>query len=145
MIDKPNDLYLYTLVRTDMQSLGRGKGTAQAAHAANQFTDDHIIQPLLNGVAPSEDVMAWRAQANGFGTTIALAARLFEMDKAVKLASAIGAKASLVKDPEYPLVDGDTFHIIPNVVTTAYIFGDKTTLRMILGDLKLLSNDPVPA
>lgn len=39
--------YLYLLVRTDMESLGRGKSVAQGAHAANAFTWDTIIAPSI--------------------------------------------------------------------------------------------------
>ena len=137
-----NDMYLYILVRTDMDSMGRGKGTAQACHAANQFTDEHLIQPLLNGTKPDIQVLWWRSQAKGFGTTISLAVKdLSEMQKYVELAVLMGAKADITVDPEYPLVDGDAFHIIPNVPTTAYIFGDKNILKPVLENLTLLPND----
>ena len=139
-----NDMYLYILVRTDMDSMGRGKGTAQACHAANQFIDEHLVIPLLNGGKPDQQVLWWRAQANGFGTTIALAVKDYnEMQKYVQLAVLMGAKADLTVDPEYPLVDGDAFHIIPNVPTTAYIFGDKNVLKPLLENLSLLPNDKV--
>lgn len=136
--------YLYILVRTDMESMGRGKGTAQGAHAANQFTWDHVISPAINGKTIEPDVLAWCNEANGFGTTIALdAPNLQRMTDTVKLANSLGFAAALVSDPEYPLVDGKAFHLIPNVTTTAYIFGDKDALKIILGDYDLLANDPV--
>lgn len=136
--------YLYLLVRTDMASMGRGKGTAQGAHAANQFTDDHIITPLLNSETPREDVMRWRAEAKGFGTTISLAVpTLKAMQLAVQYSKAMGLLASLVADPEYPLVDGNAFHLVPNVITTAYVFANKEFVKPILGVYDLLPNDVV--
>lgn len=143
-------LILYILIRTDMESLGRGKSTAQAAHAANQFTWDTIMTPALSGNPADPQVLEWCAEAKhpdgtpmGFGTTISLDAKLWQMDRAVKIAKALGLKASLVMDPEYPLMDGRTFHIIPNVVTTAYIFGDKESCKIVTGEFELLKNDPV--
>jgi len=136
--------YLYLLVRTDMESMGRGKGTAQAAHAANQFTWDHVINSSIEGKSIDPAVLDWCREARGFGTTIALdAPNLQVMAEAVELAKALGFAAELVADPEYPLVDGNAFHIIPNVTTTAYVFGDKDKLKIILQDFKLLDNDPV--
>lgn len=138
--------YLYILVLTCYDSMGRGKGTAQACHAANQFTDDHIIEPLINQDQPREDVMTWRAEANGFGTTITLAVpTLRQLKDAVKFAKMAGLLAEEVADPEYPMVDGRGFHIIPNVVTTAYVFANKDFVKPILGHFELLPNDVVVA
>jgi peptidyl-tRNA hydrolase len=137
--------YLYLLIRTDMASMGRGKGTAQGAHAANQFTDDWIITPLLNQQTPRADVMRWRAEAKGFGTTISLAVpTLRAMQLAVQYSKSMDLLASLVADPEYPLSDGAAFHLIPNVVTTAYVFANKDFVKPILGHFDLLPNDVVP-
>lgn len=135
--------YLYILVRTDMESLGRGKSVAQGAHAANAFTWDNIIMPALQNRSMNADVLEWSREANGFGTTIALASTLKQMENAVTIAKAMNFPASLVKDPEYPLLDGKTFHVIPDVVTTAYIFGAKAEVELFLGSFELLKNDPV--
>lgn len=135
--------YLYLLVRNDMASLGRGKSVAQGAHAANAFTWDHIIAPSINQGELNPEAMAWCTEADGFGTTIALSANLQEIEDTVMLARALGFPARVVADPEYPLMDGKTFHIIPNVVTGAYVFGDKERLGIILKRFKLLENDPI--
>lgn len=135
--------YLYILVRTDMESLGRGKSVAQGAHAANAFTWDNIIMPALQNLSMNAEALEWSREAAGFGTTIALAATLKQMENAVTIAKAMNFPASLVKDPEYPLLDGDTFHIIPDVVTTAYIFGTKSEVAPFLSSFSLLVNDPV--
>ena len=142
--------YLYVLVRTDMESLGRGKSVAQGAHAANAFTWDHMTAPAIAGNSIDPDALLWCQEAKdregkprGFGTTIALGATLKQIEDKVTLAKALGFKASLVADPEYPLLDGRTLHLLPHVVTTAYVFGDKMALEIILRDLSLLPNDPV--
>lgn len=136
--------YLYILVRTDMDSLGRGKSIAQGAHAANQFTDDHIIAAALKGEAIDPEVLAWTRLARGFGPTLTLGMSLKEMQTCVMFANALGYPASMVVDPDYPLLDGGTLHLIPDVETTAYIFGEKEDLRPILGGFDLMPNDPVP-
>jgi peptidyl-tRNA hydrolase len=141
---------LYILVRTDMDSLGRGKSVAQGAHAANQFTWDTIMKPAIAGDPVDPDVLEWSHEAKypdgspmGFGTTIALDASLKQMETAVQIAQALGLRASLVVDPEYPLLDGKTLHLLPNVVTTAYVFGDVEITRLVLNAFNLLANDPV--
>ncbi len=135
--------YLYLLVRTDMESLGRGKSVAQGAHAANAFTWDTIIAPSIKNTTIDPAALEWSREADGFGTTIAFGATLREIEETVTLAKALGFKARVVADPEYPLVDGKTLHLIPDVVTGAYVFGEKAALEIILRDFALLKNDPV--
>lgn len=135
--------YLYILVRTDMESLGRGKSVAQGAHAANAFIWDTVIRPSIQNTTTNPAALEWSREADGFGTTIALGVTLQELQNAVALATAMGFPARVVSDPTYPMLDGETLHIIPDVVTTGYVFGDKEALRMILGGFNLLRNDPV--
>jgi hypothetical protein len=141
---KPEDLYLYVLMNVAYDSMGYGRCAAQSGHAANQFTDDYIITPLLEGRPPDAEVMAWRSQANGFGTQIVKAVpSLDELKMVLALASAIGAKTKLLIDPQYVLQDGTSIHIIQNVITGGYVFGDKTALNPLLWRFPLLLNDPV--
>lgn len=142
---RPENLYLYLLVRSDMASLGRGKSVAQGAHAANEFTELHVIRPLIEGRPIENDVNAWRQQAQGFGTTIALDATLAQAQQALQFAEWAGFKCALTHDPSYPLLDGGFLHILPDVPTVGWIFGDKDRLRPILQRFNLLENDPVPA
>jgi hypothetical protein len=135
--------YLYILCRNDMASLGRGKGHAQSAHAANAFTWDTIIRPSIENTSLNADALEWSRQADGFGTTIALTANLLQIEEKVRLAKALGFAARIVPDPEYPLFDGRTLHLIPDVITGAYIFGEKEDLKIILRDLDLVPNDPI--
>lgn len=162
----PN-LYLYLLVRTDMPSMKFGKGVAQGAHAANQFTDEHIIEPLLTKKKPNAQAMEWRTHAKGFGTTITLDVNgLKDMAAVVDAANELGFLAGLVEDPTYPyIVDSEVFPFITSEthtqdpiflptngpggqvlcfrkeLTTAYVFGDKTKLEVLLKRFRLLNND----
>lgn len=157
------DWILYVLVRTDMESMKYGKGSAQTGHACNCFTDDHIIQPLLDGRTPEQDAMQWRAQAGRFGTTLTLdVPSLNTMKAVVDAAKTLGIKADPCVDPTYP-------YLVPNEIvsrldplqhtmaprpagrthtvcfteetTTAYVFGTKAAVDVILGRFNLLSND----
>jgi hypothetical protein len=163
MTDINPNLYLYLLVRTDMPSMKFGKGVAQGAHAANQFTDENIIEPLLAGKPVSADVAEWRTHAKGFGTTITLdVASLRDMEAVVGAANELGFEANLTVDPTYPyVVEREVFNLISpdahtqepvflptgqvvcfrNEVTTAYVFGDKTKLEVLLKRFRLLNND----
>lgn len=163
MTNPTPELYLYVLVRTDMPSQKGGKGAAQSTHAGNQFTDEHIIRPLLAGEKPSDDVMAWRQEADGFGTTITLdIASLSDMQAVVNAAQKLGFKANVTVDPEYPyIVDSEIYPLIApenhtapaafigngkfacfrRETTTAYVFGEKDRLAVLLKRFKLLSND----
>lgn len=158
-----DDLTLYILVRTDLESLGLGKACAQSSHASNKFTDDWIIAPLLEGAETAADAMAWRAQAGTFGTVLTLdVPNLPVMTQVVDAANKLGFKAALVEDPTYP-------YLVPNEIVgrlnpaihtapprpagkahtacftaeyaTAYVFGSKAMLDVILARFGLLRND----
>lgn len=160
------DLYAYCLVRTDLPSLGAGKAIAHAMHAGNQMTWREVVVPMLNDETPNEDVMSWHNSAGGFGTTIALGDKnqldIKTMTAVVETAKKLGFVADLVVDPTYPyLVDKEvvpfmdqTTHTMQPVpgpngtmvcfrkeVTTAYVFGDKAELGILLGRFGLYPND----
>lgn len=157
------DLILYILCLTkDMPSMGRGKTVAHGAHAANLFTWNTVVKPLLNGQKPDEDVMEWHQMANGFGTTVALdVGSLEDMIKVTNAVATFDHYAGIVVDPTYPyLVDREIVKLIdpkihtldpipagPNMVcfreaqTCAYAFGEKELLKPILSKFNLLPND----
>lgn len=166
MTEQTKDLYAYCLVRTDMPSLGAGKAIAHAMHAGNQMTWELVVEPLQAGKDVDPDVLAWHHQANGFGTTIALGKGnelpLSTMKAVVDAVNQMGGKASLVEDPTYPyLVDRELVKLMDSSVhtldpvpgppgymvcfrkefTTAYIFGDKAMLRVVMGQFGLYPND----
>ncbi len=164
MIEK--NLVAYCLVRTDLPSLGAGKAIAHAMHAGNQMTWELVVEPLERGAEPNADVLAWHKQASGFGTTMALGKGreipLAVMQKIVDAVNNLGGWAACVTDPTYPyLVDNEvvpfmneTVHTLPPVqgppgltvcfreeITTAYVFGDKNMLSLVMGQFGLYPND----
>ena len=164
MADK--ELFAYCLVRTDLPSLGAGKAIAHGMHAGNKMTWDLCVVPLRNGEEIDNDVMAWHAQGGGFGTTIALGKgreiTLATQTAIVDAVRALGGKGDQVIDTSYPyLVDNEIvpfmnpdIHTMPpvsgppgqtvcfrNEITTAYVFGDKTMLKIVLGQFGLYPND----
>jgi hypothetical protein len=160
------DLYAYCLVRTDLPSLGNGKAIAHAMHAGNQMTYELMVLPLQKGKEVDPDVLAWHKMAKGFGTTIALGRGnelpLATVQAVVDAVNKLGGKANVVVDPTYPyLVDSEVapfmredVHTMPPVpgppgqtvcfreeITTAYVFGDKAMLKVVLGQFGLYPND----
>jgi hypothetical protein len=164
-VSMPN-LIGYCLVRTDLPSLGAGKAIAHAMHAGNQMTWREVVMPLSKGEEPNADIMAWHNSAGGFGTTIALGDKnqldITTITAVVDAAKKLGFVADLVVDPTYPyLVDKEivqfmdaSVHTMPPVygppgkmvcfrkeVTTAYVFGDKAELAILLARFGLYPND----
>lgn len=160
------DLYAYCLVRTDLPSLGSGKAIAHAMHAGNQMTWREVVMPMSKGEEPNADVMEWHRSAGGFGTTIALGDKnqldFKTINAVVDAALKLGFVAGKVVDPTYPyLVDKEvvpfmdqSVHTMPPVsgppgtmvcfrqeMTTAYVFGDKAELGILLGRFGLYPND----
>jgi peptidyl-tRNA hydrolase len=105
---------LYILMRTDLESMNPGKGMAQAAHAANQFVHEY---------SKLSEFGDWAKQAEGFGTTIVLGGGNEEDIARVASDCAYreGFVAGLVRDPTYPVKDGEAVHLI-SLVTCAYVF-----------------------
>lgn len=132
---------LYVLMRDDMQSLNPGKAMAQACHAANAF-----MHSVNGGLVTEEfslydetvaDARCWSRQTEqGFGTTITLAGKIADIERTVAemnsyyLVGAVPAFGELILDPTYPLLDGETLHLIP-VVTCAYVFVSDRTHQLV--------------
>ncbi len=160
------ELYAYCLVRTDLPSLGAGKAIAHAMHAGNKMTWDLCVAPMRADKAVDPDLVEWHNQGAGFGTTIALGKGnelpLATMQAVVDAVNNMGGKADVVTDPTYPyLVDKEIFqlmdetvHTMPAVygppgfmvcfrkeVTTAYVFGDKAMLKVVMGQFGLYPNE----
>ena len=124
--------YLYILVRNDLASLNPGKAIAQACHAANQMM--HTFPGFLDDLTDRGNIAdhrrwaelynEWILSAKGFGTTISLSVNEKEMRQSVKVAQGFGLHAGITHDPSYPLMDGQTLHLIP-LDTCAFIFADK--------------------
>lgn len=132
MDDEP---VLYILMRSDMASLNPGKACAQAAHAMSMLVENFSL-----GMKNSAELFReWVEQGRYFGTTIVLST-----DDVVPLHSYVGMAMTLklatgvVHDPTYPIKDGDCTHHIP-VDTCAYIFGRRSVVEPLLGDLELMA------
>lgn len=124
---------LYIIVRTDMYSMSSGRIAAQAAHAANMFVgySKAIIKDMKHDLTEDEyqndkfvqNFKAWQNQTNDFyGTTIVLDGDTEE--NITNLLNDIEDEyiTGWVIDPEYPVRDGDTVHVLKNVATCAYAF-----------------------
>lgn len=161
----PVDLYGYLLVRTDLPSLGRGKGYAHSMHAGNHMTWKLAVEPFMRDEKPDEAVLDWHQQGGGFGTTAALGTRgqidLATLEAVTQAARVLGHAADLVVDNTYPYeVDAEIYGLIaPGVHTRAadrtangyrcyrrettagWIFGQKKPLGLILARFGLVPND----
>lgn len=158
--------YLYILTITKgMPSMGRGKSVAHGAHAANLFTYQHYVMPLIGKQPVDQRVVNWHSEGAGFGTTIALnVGSLENMITTANAAILLDGMAGIVVDPTYPyfvdtelvkLIDPKVHTMDPKCLgeksicfreeqTCAYIFGDKDKLAPLLSTFDLLDNDTVP-
>lgn len=122
---------LWCLMRTDLASLNAGKAIAQGMHA------QMVAQETLSGSAHwSEMWKSWKAQANGFGTTITLGGKRRGIDEALKRILDANLPGSWILDPTYPLLDGEFLHLIP-LETCAWVFGLPSRVTPLLKPLEL--------
>lgn len=142
--------YLYILMRSDLDSLNPGKMVAQGAHAANQFAFNMNHQLDMNhqlgddsSITPEERAQfalfsQWQTSTpDGFGVTICLDVSGYQLPLVVDAAKRMNLAAGVTHDPSYPLSDGKVTHLLP-LDTCGYVFGDKTDLRILLGQFDLL-------
>jgi len=92
---KESPYRLYILMRVDLPSMNVGKAMAQAAHAANALVWYH---------GKKSTVKEWLDQANGFGTTITLAATKEQISTIIPQAIGRLGTAGFVYDPTYPYI-----------------------------------------
>ena len=149
----PKQPYLYILMRSDLDSLNTGKAVAQGAHAANQFSYD--MHQLQDAIPDDSDIMTgplatpendrlrllfeqWESSTpQGFGVTICLDVIGYQLPLVVEAAKRMNCAAGVTHDPSYPLLDGKVLHLLP-LDTCGYVFGDKSDLRILLGQFDLL-------
>lgn len=128
-----------------------GRAMAQAAHAANQFIYER---------GSNKDVRQWQKDANGFGTTICLAATKIEIEDIVEKSRLLCYYTGLVYDPTYkfdvpaelaPLIvvnaltapsvvkEDGTYIMFRNELTCGYLFisNDDINREMLIGTLSL--------
>jgi hypothetical protein len=149
-LPEPKVPYLYILMRSDMESLNPGKMVAQGAHAANQFAFNmnklkaayhHPVgdATLTETTGLLIDMFAqWETSTpDGFGVTICLDVNGTQLPLVVAAAQQMNLCAGVTHDPSYPLLDGKVLHLLP-LDTCGYVFGDKSDLRILLGQFDLL-------
>ena len=132
---------LYALVRNDLASLNSGKAVAQAMHAAGTFAEmmvqiftymDHDDSPYKKYEDAVEPYREWAASAGmrrdhhpdmsqGFGVTLALEVNENQMRQINEAARNLGLPCGIAHDPDYPLRDGETVHLIP-LDTVGFVF-----------------------
>ena len=131
----------YIIMREDLPSLNAGKAMAQAAHAQG------VAETFFNRIAGAGDHRRWywnkwKSQGyGGFGTTIVLGntytsgplkGKHLDLNRISELSHINVANkhdgpryfTTVIKDPSYPIRDGNTIHLVKDVVTCAIIFID---------------------
>lgn len=129
---------LYIIVRTDMASMNAGRVAAQCSHASNYFVK--MAKEVVECLEDQDDQFIknfneWENETDqGYGTVIILDGGteediLFQMGQMEQY-----YLTGKVVDPEYPIRDGDTVHILKDVFTCAFAFQyDKDDPGMLEG------------
>ena len=163
---QPERMLAYLMVRTDMPSLGVGKGFAHSMHAGNHLTWKLAVEPLLAGQPIPDDVREWHDQGGGFGTTLSIGGS-DQMDKdrmhqVIDAMKALGHPCGIVLDTSYPYhIDSEMLELIDPEVhslppqrsgkgwccfreeeTAAWVLGRKSELEVILRQFDLTPNGP---
>ena len=133
---------LYILMRSDLESLNKGKAVAQGSHASTMFA--LRSSKLLNSESPMHaDIALKIAQwegGRGFGTVITKDCRdakhIQGIVDVMKQTPVAFAMSDVMVDPSYPLLDGKFVHEIP-LLTCGYVFGYREDLMPILRQFEL--------
>lgn len=149
---KPEDLYLYVIVRQDLDSMGRGRAAAQASHAANQMVFQNFILDGPKGTeSRKEMVRDWMDQTPlGFGTQIVKKVQslkeLEELFESLKenFHEGFPAVYGMTVDPEYFVPDGVSGHLVNNVKTAMFVLAPRNSelVTELIRPIDLLDNDP---
>ena len=128
-----DDLTLYILMRTDLNSMNAGKAMAQANHAYGA-----LKAAIRDKLHRQNAYVEWMGQtAQEFGTTIVLAGNAEEISFALRLCRTNrDVVAGWVHDPTYPIRDGRITHLIP-LNTCAFIFGTKKDCQTMIAGMRL--------
>ncbi len=128
-----DDPILYLIMRTDLDSLGPGKGMAQACHAYGA-----VKKVVRQQLVIKYDFLAWMSQTDQeFGTTIVLGGTVHEIDTLLHKAAQNNEMASgWVHDPTYPVSDGDIIHVLP-LDTCGFLFGERRYIKDLTKELNL--------
>ena len=146
----PESLYLYVVVRQDLDSMGRGRAASQVAHSANQMVYEHYIKDTATEVS-RKFVSDWMNQTPyGFGTQITKKVKTAGdlEDLLSKLSSQnygdLPVVFGITIDPEYYVPDGEAGHMVKNVPTALYCLlpRDHKITEALIRPIELLDNDP---
>ena len=161
----PDDIVCYLLLRTDLESMGRGKAYAHAMHAGNQLTHELLVKPLQTGEYVDPNVIAWHEQGGGFGTTLSVGGHdqitLARLEGIKRFADLCGYPAGIVRDNTYPyrvshemlelinpsyhtkdpVRSGPEWTCFRSEVTAGWILGSKSALEPLLARYSLTPND----
>ena len=132
--ERAEEIKLFCIVRTGLETMTPGRIAAQVAHAASAAaktspkTADSLARYTL-----------WVKQAGTFGTTIVLNGG--SSDNFNRIFVALCEEAPLnfwgeIVDPTYPILDGDTVHLV-EVSTVIWYLGFSGDIPAI-DELKLL-------
>ena len=154
----------YLLLRTDLESLGRGKAQAHAMHAGNHLTHVLCVKPLLAGGDIDPRVEEW-CEEDGFGTTLSVGGAdivdIEVLEGVVCAAEKCGHMAGLVIDGSYPFQVSDEIHDLldPRLqtlparrsrdgwtcfrreTTAGWVLGRKSELGVLMARFGLTPND----
>lgn len=148
----PESLYLYVIVRQDLDSMGRGRAAAQASHAANQMVYENLISDDSRKTDSHADMVRdWMSQTPyGFGTQIVKKVKSLEELEGVydllkeNFHEGFPAVYGITIDPEYFVPDGTTGHLVNNVKTALFVLAprDSDLVSHVIRPIELLDNDP---
>lgn len=148
-----NDFVLTVFVRTNLDSMGEGKGQAHSGHVANAFVFEQYINKSGQAFCDKrEEVNEWMySTTQGFGTqNNKKAEKWSDLEKLYQFAREHGYPANFVIDPSYPFeVSHEVFELLdPKYkegavvrkdsvichrpeVTGFYIFGESTDILLL--------------
>ena len=124
---------LFILGRTDMASMTGGMFGAHCAHAAKHA--DRAIGVLKEfGDDWASNYVLWSGETEqGFGTVVTLdCGTVHQVREAVSACRGCRFPAGVTHDPEYPVRDGQTLHLVPTD-TCGWAFGPPDAVKQALG------------
>lgn len=130
------NLVLYILMRTDLDSMNPGKGMAQASHAYGA-----LKKAMRVNLPMQQHFLSWMSQTDQeFGTTLVLGGSEGEINFALAQCKRWLVRKEVVSgwvhDPTYPIRDGKVTHLMP-MNTCAFIFGNQEDIKHVTRHLNL--------
>lgn len=124
---------LYIIMREDIWDMNPGKGMAQAAHAAEMFSDD-MAHNLSATPQENDAYLDWKSQSGqGYGTTLVLTAPLDVIEDIC---------TGVVVDPTYPFRNHYGKMFTCAAATCGYVFVHSGTDPSVVDTIKSLPLHP---